>query len=47
MKQKSLNVLIAFIAHLVALQSAQAFPDRPIKLIVPSPAGGPPVCSRA
>jgi hypothetical protein len=33
-------VLVASIA--VVSQSAQAYPDRPIKLVVPSPAGGPP-----
>ena len=42
MKRKRLNVLVAFIAQLLLLQSAQAFPDRPVKLIVSSPAGGPP-----
>jgi len=30
------------VAQLLALQSAQAFPDRPVKLVVSSPAGGPP-----
>jgi tripartite-type tricarboxylate transporter receptor subunit TctC len=42
MKLKILHILAALIAHLPALQGAQAFPDRPIKLVVPSPAGGPP-----
>ena len=34
-------IFLAFVAALSA-GSAQAFPDRPIKLIVPTPAGGPP-----
>ena len=42
MKQKTVAVLVAFIAHLMVFQSAQAFPDRPIKLVVASPAGSPP-----
>ena len=42
MKQKLLAVFVVLLAHLPALQSAQAFPDRPIKLVVASPAGGPP-----
>ena len=42
MKQKMITVLVVLVAHLLVFQSAQAFPDRPIKLIVPSPAGGPP-----
>lgn len=42
MKQKMVTGLIILVAHLLAFQSAQAFPDRPIKLVVPSPAGGPP-----
>ena len=42
MKRKILAVLLAFIASLVIFQSVQAYPDRPIKLVVPSPAGGPP-----
>lgn len=42
MKRKMLTVLFVLSAHLLVLQSAQAFPDRPIKLVVASPAGSPP-----
>ena len=45
MKQKMAAVLAMLVAHLLAFQSAaqaQSFPERPIKLVVPSPAGGPP-----
>ena len=42
MKQKTVTVLVAFIAHLLVFQDAQAFPDRLIKLVVASPAGSPP-----
>jgi len=43
MKQKMITVLVALIAHLLLVSpSAQAFPDRPIRLVVPSTAGGPP-----
>jgi tripartite-type tricarboxylate transporter receptor subunit TctC len=42
MQQKMVAVLIVFIVQLLVFQSAQAFPDRPIKLVVPSTAGGPP-----
>src|SRR6185369_10582608 len=42
MKQKIIAALLLFITPLLALQSAQAFPDRPVKLVVPTPAGGPP-----
>jgi tripartite-type tricarboxylate transporter receptor subunit TctC len=37
-----LTVMAVLGAYLLALQSAQAFPDRPIKMVVPSPAGSPP-----
>ena len=42
MQQKTLAVLVALISPPFVFQSAQAYPDRPIKLVVPSPAGGPP-----
>jgi tripartite-type tricarboxylate transporter receptor subunit TctC len=42
MKQKILSALLLFITPLLALQTAQAFPDRPVRLVVPTPAGGPP-----
>ena len=42
MKRNIVGSLVLFIAQLLVLESAQAFPDRPIKLVVPSPAGGPP-----
>src|SRR3954471_8104712 len=42
MKKNIVGVLVLFIAQLLAFESTQAFPDRPIKLVVGSPAGGPP-----
>src|SRR5215468_7962185 len=40
--RKLFGVLVLSIAQLLVIQGAQAFPDRPIKLVVSSPAGGPP-----
>jgi tripartite-type tricarboxylate transporter receptor subunit TctC len=42
MKQNMIAAFLVLVAPLLAFQSAQAFPDRPIKLVVASPAGGPP-----
>ena len=42
MKRNTITVLVALSAHLLMLQGAQAYPDRPIKLVVASPAGSPP-----
>ncbi len=42
MKQKIMSALVLLIAPLLTFQAAQAFPDRPVKLVVPTPAGGPP-----
>jgi tripartite-type tricarboxylate transporter receptor subunit TctC len=42
MNRKIFAVLVALSPHLLVFQSAQAYPDRPIKLVVASPAGSPP-----
>lgn len=42
MKRTLVIALAALGAHLLALHGAQAFPDRPIKFVVASPAGSPP-----
>ena len=42
MKRKIIFILVACAAQLLVVQDAQAFPDRPIRLVVTSPAGGPP-----
>ncbi len=47
MKQRIVAVLVVFVAHLLAFQGALAFPDRPIKLVVASPAGATAGCPGA
>jgi tripartite-type tricarboxylate transporter receptor subunit TctC len=42
MRLKIAAVLLALSVHLLSPQSAQAFPDRPLKLVVAAPAGSPP-----
>jgi tripartite-type tricarboxylate transporter receptor subunit TctC len=42
MKQKIAAALLAFVATLSMFHGVYAFPDRPVRLVVPSPPGGPP-----
>jgi tripartite-type tricarboxylate transporter receptor subunit TctC len=42
MNQKILTALLACLVQLSIFPGAQAFPDRPVKLVVSSPPGGPP-----
>jgi tripartite-type tricarboxylate transporter receptor subunit TctC len=42
MTRKTAGVLALFVVLPLLCQTAQAFPDRPVKLVVSSPAGGPP-----
>ena len=42
MTRKIISALVLMLAPLLLVQGARAYPDRPIKLIVTSPAGGPP-----
>src|SRR5271155_2612000 len=42
MKQKILTALLACLVPLSVFGGAQAFPDRPVKLVVSSPPGSPP-----
>ena len=42
MRRTIIGGLVLLIAALLAAQGAQAFPDRPVRLVVTSPAGGPP-----
>ena len=42
MRRTFVGGLALLFAQLLAVQIAQAFPDRPVKLVVSSPAGGPP-----
>ena len=42
MKQKIVTAFLACILQLSIFHGAQAFPDRPVKLVVSSPPGGPP-----
>lgn len=42
MKKEIVATLLACMAQLLLFHGAQAFPDRPLKIVVPSPPGGPP-----
>jgi len=42
MNRKIVSIVVLLLAQLFIVQGAQAFPDRPVRLVVSSPAGGPP-----
>jgi tripartite-type tricarboxylate transporter receptor subunit TctC len=42
MNRKIVSIFVLLLAQLFVVQGAQSFPDRPVKLVVSSPAGGPP-----
>jgi len=42
MNRKIVGIFVLLLAQLFIVQGVQAFPDRPVKLVVSSPAGGPP-----
>src|ERR1700749_3777719 len=42
MKRTIFGIFVLAVAQLAVIQNAQAFPDRPVRLVISSPAGGPP-----
>src|SRR5690349_11826636 len=42
MKRTAAGLCAVLVTQLFAVPSAQSFPDRPVRLVVSSPAGGPP-----